>query len=112
MAKKITDTPSGEVRPHDLSAETNGQEAKAAELPQKPKTDEEIPAPGPEKKPKEEKSPQQIPKHAEHILKTFSNYPELYIDFQGGTFTANTPPAFRSNATLYTNPYFTKPQKP
>lgn len=99
MAKKITDTQSDAGQTHDLPAET----------PQRPKPDEQTPAPGPEKKAKEQTPPQQIPEHAEHILKTFSNYPELYIDFQGGTFTVNTPPAFRSNATLYTNPYYTKP---
>ena len=99
MAKKITDTTSDTTRTHDLPAET----------PHNPKPDEQAPAPGPEKKAKEQTPPQQIPEHAERILKTFSNYPELYIDFQGGTYTVNTPPAFRSNATLYTNPYYTKP---
>lgn len=109
MAKKITDNESNAVRPHVLPAETTGQPAKAAPTTETPESDEKIPAPGPEKKPKEERPSQEIPKHAEHILKTYSNYPELYIDFQGGTFTVDTPPAFRSNATLYTNPYYTKP---
>lgn len=46
-----------------------------------------------------------IPEHADRILKAFPNYPELFIDFQGGTFTVDTPACFRSNATLYKNPY-------
>ncbi len=99
MAKKINDTTSDTTRTHDLPAEP----------PQNPNPDEQMPASGPEKKAKGETPPQQIPEHAGQILKTFSNYPELYIDSQGGTFTVNTPPAFRSNATLYTNPYYTKP---
>lgn len=46
-----------------------------------------------------------IPAHADRILRAFPNYPELYIDFQGGTYTVDTPPVFLSNATLYKNPY-------
>lgn len=105
MAKKITDNESNAVRPHVLPAETTGQPATT----ETPESDEKMPAPVLEKKPTEEKPSQEIPLHAERILKTYSNYQELYIDFQGGAFTVDTPPAFRSNATLYTNPYYTKP---
>jgi len=50
-----------------------------------------------------------LPEHADRILRANSSYAELYIDPQGGTFTANTPPALRRTATLYKNPYHKRP---
>lgn len=47
----------------------------------------------------------EFPEYIDRILRAFPNYPELYIDFQGGTYTVDTPPVFRSNATLYKNPH-------
>lgn len=102
MAKKITDNESGVIETHDLPPEKVEETTPATDP---PKVEEEQPAPKVEKEPKVEKIEQEIPEHADRILKSFANYPELYIDFQGGTFTVDTPPAFRSNATLYTNPY-------
>lgn len=64
------------------------------------KTDEIPSAPKVESQPTRE-----IPAQADRILRAFPNYPELYIDFQGGTYTVDTPPVFLSNATLYKNPY-------
>lgn len=109
MAKKITDTESSAVETHDTAPEQIEQPAQADET---PKADEEAPAPKAEKKQKTEPAgqvEQDIPEYADRILRSFTNYPQLYIDFQGGTFTVDTPPAFRSNATLYTNPYYNKP---
>jgi hypothetical protein len=69
----------------------------------------EVPAPKTGKKPEAEKPAGTIPEHIDRILKVNSTYAQLYIDPHGGTFTVNTPPAFRSTATLYTNPYYKRP---
>lgn len=104
MAKKITDTeaqvaePQPEVVPTP-EPEVKTEEVPAATEPEKPQTKEP-------KKTQVEKAETEIPEHANKILKAFPNYSQLYIDFSGGTFTVDTPLAFRSNATLYTNPYF------
>ena len=55
------------------------------------------------------KTPVPIPEFEDKILKTFHNYPELYIDQYGGTYTVDSPPAFYGTATRYTNPYFKQP---
>ena len=49
--------------------------------------------------------PATIPDFADRILRTLTGYTELYIDPQGGTFTVDSPPALRTGATRYTNPY-------
>lgn len=43
------------------------------------------------------------------VLQAFPNYEQLYLDKQGGIYTPDTPENFREMATLYKNPYFTKP---
>ena len=45
------------------------------------------------------------PDYADRLLKIFPAYEQLYIDRLGSTYTADTPPVFRTDATLYTNPY-------
>lgn len=50
-------------------------------------------------------SPDATPDYADRLLKVFPAYAQLYIDRLGSTYTADTPPAFRTDATLYTNPY-------
>lgn len=39
------------------------------------------------------------------ILSAFPSYASLYIDNQGGLYTADTPEKIRGNAVLYKNPY-------
>lgn len=109
MAKKITDADNPAIETHDIKPEQIEQPPQES---QSSKVDDDSPAPKPEKKEKVEKYAEDIPEHAEHILKSYPDYPKLYIDLHGGTFTVDTPPIFRSNATLYTNPYYSKPQKP
>lgn len=43
------------------------------------------------------------------VLQAFPAYEQLYVDKQGGIYTPNTPESLRGMATLYKNPYFTKP---
>jgi hypothetical protein len=45
------------------------------------------------------------PDYADRLLKIYPAYGQLYIDRLGGTYTADAPPVFRTNTTLYTNPY-------
>ena len=40
------------------------------------------------------------------ILKSFPNYPELYISDRGGVYSPGTKPDIRGAAILYKNPYF------
>lgn len=102
MAKKVIENENKDVLgTHDIPPEKIEQ----VSVPEPQKPDEKVPEPKTEKKPKAETPGQEIPEYADRILRAFSNYPELYIDFQGGTFTVDTPPIFRSDATLYTNPY-------
>lgn len=92
MAKKVAEK--------DISKSGSGDKEDSVPVAEKnteitaPEISSPAPGPGPD-----------IPVQADRILRTFSRYPELYIDFQGGTYTVDTPPAFRSNATLYKNPY-------
>ena len=96
MAKKISDTdnPAADqvTRPDEpIEVETTVQ----GELPKTTQI----------KKPKAETGTTEIPLYIDKILRAYPDYVELYIDSAGGTFTADTPPTFRSNATLYRNPY-------
>lgn len=50
-------------------------------------------------------SPDATPDYADRLLKVFPAYGQLYIDRLGSTYTADAPPVFRTDATLYTNPY-------
>lgn len=43
------------------------------------------------------------------VLQSFPAYEQLYVDKQGGIYTPDTPESLRGMATLYKNPYFTKP---
>lgn len=43
------------------------------------------------------------------VLQAFPAYEQLYVDKQGGIYTPDTPESLRGMATLYKNPYFTKP---
>lgn len=43
------------------------------------------------------------------VLQSFPTYEQLYVDKQGGIYTPDTPESLRGMATLYKNPYFTKP---
>ena len=105
MAKKITDTQTPAIETHDVKQE----QVPTVERKTETKAEESEPASEPkvEKKPKEEVVTTEVPD--DRILKTYTNYSSLYIDFHGGTFTVDTPPAFRSDATLYQNPYYKKP---
>lgn len=49
-----------------------------------------------------------IPPYADAILKTFMNYPELYVSPKGCVFTSNSKPCRAAGAILYKNPYYTK----
>lgn len=40
------------------------------------------------------------------ILRKYSSYQSLYIDIQGGTYSAETAANVRGSAVLYQNPYF------
>lgn len=106
MAKKITDTEGIAEKASDLPADTVERSADTAEI---PKSEDKVPVVKTEEKSIPKKVEQEIPEHAHRILKSFSGYRELYIDLHGGTFTVDTPPSFRTNATLYTNPYYRKP---
>lgn len=46
------------------------------------------------------------PLYVDEILKRYTNCQSLYIDSQGGTYTADTPQIIRGSATLYQNPYY------
>lgn len=91
MAKKVAEkdisNPGGDDKGSSIPVEKNSEAAAAENRSSEPSHRQEVPA------------------QADRILKTFPRYPELYIDFQGGVYTVDTPPAFRSNATLYKNPY-------
>ena len=43
------------------------------------------------------------------VLQAFPAYEQLYVDKHGGPFIPDTPESLREMATLYRNPYFTKP---
>ncbi len=108
MAKKITNTEGEVVETPDLQPEKTEQPAPVPEPSQEtPATPD--PEPEPKKKAETKETAQAIPEYADRILKRLTNYPELYIDPQGGTFTVDSPPAFHSTATRYTNPYFKQP---
>lgn len=109
MAKKITDTDSPAIETQDLSPETTEQPPQVDPAPQ---AELQTPAPKAEKQVREEKPAETIPEYADRILQSFPGYKELYIDIHGGAFTVDTPPALRGQATRYTNPYYSKPQKP
>jgi hypothetical protein len=125
MAKKITPNEGEAIEDTGSQSQTVEQPVPAPEVPQEQGQGEESPAqqvpapapapePTPVPEPKREKSPEPqesaaIPDYADRILKTFPAYPELYIDPQGGIYTTATPPAYRTNATLYTNPYHKRP---
>ncbi|MFQ7730607.1 MAG: hypothetical protein ACLRI9_08090 [Bacteroides fragilis] len=47
--------------------------------------------------------------HILSVLQAFPAYEQLYVDKQGGIYTPDTPESLRGMATLYKNPYFTKP---
>lgn len=107
MAKKITNTeaPAPETKSEPMATqETVEQGVNAFEEPAPDEEPEKPQSPEPEEggpgKPEKD-----MPGYTEKILKIFSNYPQLYIDYYGGTFTVDTPPIFRSSATLYQNPY-------
>lgn len=65
--------------------------------------------------PKETKSQTEIKDQAKpeayvlSVLQAFPAYEQLYVDKQGGIYTPDTPESLRGMATLYKNPYFTKP---
>ncbi len=108
MAKKITDNEGGAVENPDLQPENPDQPTPAPEPSQEtPATP--VPEPEPKKKADKKETAQVIPDYADRILRTLTSYPELYIDQHGGTFTVDSPPAFHSTATRYTNPYFKQP---
>jgi len=113
MAKKITDTENPLPEAHNnTTAQPELAREPASETP-KQQAHETLPAtesPKPQTKEVKKAAPERpstdIPDYADKILRTFPNYAQLYIDFSGGTFTVDTPPAFRSTATLYHNPYY------
>lgn len=43
------------------------------------------------------------------VLQAFPTYEQLYVDKHGGIYTPDTLENLRGMATLYKNPYFTKP---
>lgn len=47
-----------------------------------------------------------LPTYVIEILKSFNGYEILYVDEQGGMYTANTPKQVRGKAILYKNPYY------
>lgn len=47
-----------------------------------------------------------IPDFIDEILKLKPEYETLYVDIQGGTYTAETPKAIRRKAVLYKNPHY------
>lgn len=47
--------------------------------------------------------------HILSVLQAFPAYEQLYVDKQSGIYTPDTPESLRGMATLYKNPYFTKP---
>lgn len=58
-----------------------------------------------EKQEDQTQSSDATPDYADRLLKIFPAYEQLYIDRLGSTYTADAPPVFRTDATLYTNPY-------
>lgn len=63
------------------------------------------PAPTPSRTDKEEKPEAYVLS----VLQAFPSYEQLYVDKHGGAFTPDTPESLREMATLYKNPYYTKP---
>ena len=70
---------------------------------EKPPTEPPVPEEGDGQ---EETVPPQAeePDYVRELLKIFSSYAALYIDRQGGTYTADTAAHIRKGAVLYTNP--------
>ena len=78
-----------------------------------------LPSDTPEQKPETELPPEEGPQEppaqepdtfVRNVLQAFPAQKSLWVDRHGGAFTADTPPAIRSNAVLYKNPFY-KPQK-
>lgn len=102
MAKKVTDNETGSpvtARPTAASAPEAGEPGGSSET--TPDT-EETP---PESTDTQPTPPDTISEFAGRLLQVFRGYDKLYIDRLGGTYTADTPPVFCTDATLYTNPY-------
>lgn len=72
------------------------------------KEDEPIPSIEAPKQDEAQPSNGVIPSYADAILKTFMNYPELYVSPKGCVFTSNSKPCRAAGAILYKNPYYIK----
>ena len=48
----------------------------------------------------------EIPEYVDNLLKTFSNYDELYVNSKCGVYTKDTPKSLIGDSKLYKNPYF------
>ncbi|BFK46638.1 hypothetical protein [Alistipes sp. i18-0019-D1] len=96
MAKKVTDNDmAAPAAAAPMSAPVAGEPDGV------PETEETTP----EGTPTPPTSPDTVPEYAGRLLQVFRGYDKLYIDRLGGTYTADTPPVFCTDATLYTNPY-------
>ncbi len=49
---------------------------------------------------------EEIPDNVKGILKSFNNYPELYVSAMGRVFSTDAKPSLRGNAILYKNPFY------
>ena len=47
-----------------------------------------------------------MPDYADHLLGVFDQYPKLYIDRQGSTYTEDTPAFIRADSALFENPHY------
>lgn len=113
MAKKITNESGGvpgAAIPDPIAAaapvpanETDGEPDAESSDPGSGKTTPEHSEQ--EKQEDQTQSSDATPDYADRLLKIFPAYEQLYIDRLGSTYTADTPPVFRTDATLYTNPY-------
>lgn len=56
----------------------------------------------------EEEAQEEIPSWVDKVLKSFSNFDELYVTKSGGVLSKNTPKHLVTSATLYKNPYYKK----
>lgn len=115
MAKKITDTASaaapqakamaaptaaGPSTGNEAAGEEPGSETPDPDSPDTGETTPTQPETG-----EEAESENKTPDYAEQLLEVFDQYPKLYIDRQGSTYTEDTPAPIRADAALYDNPY-------
>ena len=115
MAKKITDTasataPQAKAMAAPVAAEPLADNEAAGKKPGSETPDPDSPDTGETTTTQPEtdegtESENKTPDYADRLLEVFDQYPKLYIDRLGSTYTEDTPAPIRADAALYNNPY-------